>query len=351
MTDIPVPGKKKKIFYIKIFLDIFLSVIWTVLMVYRITGAFWHEWIGLFAIGLIVIHNLLNASWIVRMSRMIFTSRFTISSFRYIIAFLLLVLTLFSGFSGILIAKKIVFPISASDYSLWIFLHHLSSYALIIIISIHIGIHGKMVISICRNIFRIKNDSKTRKFILRVLALAVMMWGVKASLEYKIPLPSEPGDNKIHTKKSSGSDSWLTLKPEETTGTQAADKELQDKEDLEKPDITVDNAAELEDFLSNLYCTGCHRHCSLLAPQCVTGDIQAETATEEFEAGNDITEMEETVASGTLSLETFSSGNGSTKESASLLDIVPIMGFWILGAHYFVRLADHRKSVSPKKKN
>lgn len=356
MTNISPQIKTNRRFYIKILLDILLTAIWTVLMVYPLTGAFWHEWIGLFAIGLIIIHNLLNLSWIIRMTKKILTSRFTMSSFKYIISFLLLLLMLFSGISGILIAKKIAFPIYASDYSLWVYLHHLSSYLLIILISIHIGVHGKMLLSVCRKTFKIKSDSRARSIILKILALAIMIWGMKASVEYKIPLPDDSDGENVHKTKTFKSNTSQPVKTETSgetevkQGTESTGKDPSEEEETQPADDTTNQAAALEEFLSNLYCTGCHRHCSLLAPQCVTGDIQAESAIVEFEetyqneAGTVSAETE------TLVLETFSAGNESTEDRASLMEIAPIMSFWILGAHYAVRLVDYGRSDSRKKK-
>jgi len=330
MTDISPQNKKTRIFYIKILLDIILTAIWTILMVYPLTGAFWHEWIGLFAIGLIIIHNLLNISWIIRMTRKIFTSKFTMSSFKYIISFLLLILMLFSGISGILIAKKIAFPIYASDYSLWVFLHHLSSYLLIILISIHIGVHGKMLLSVCRKTFKIKRDSRARSIILRILALAVMIWGVKASVDYKIPLPVDSDEVKVHKTKTFKSNTWQTVKTETTEPsgeTTSTGKDPSNEDETQPSDDIINHDAALEEFLNDLYCTGCHRHCSLLAPQCVTGDIQAESAIEEFEVQYQSDSTTVSAVTDTLTLETFSASNGSTEDRASLLDIAPIMGF------------------------
>jgi hypothetical protein len=347
MADSSVQTKKKKILYFKILLDILLTIVWAILMVYPLTGAFWHEWMGLFAIGLIIIHNLLNFRWIINMSKKIFVSKFTMNSFKYIISFLLLILMLFSGVSGILIAKEIAFPIYASDFSLWVYLHHLSSYALIILIAIHIGIHGKMLLSVCRNTFKIKRDSKTRSIVLKILALAIMVWGVKASLEYRIPVPADSNATKENNVKTTKSITSQTQKSEETGETGKTDP---GEDETQPSDDSADKEAALEEFLSDLYCTACHRHCSLLAPQCMSGEIQAEDAILEFEAQYQSEAGEVGAVTQTLPLETFSAGNSSAEDRATLLEIAPIMGFWILGAHYAVRIVDYGKSCSSKKK-
>lgn len=365
MTKGSAQSNKHKFLYFKILLDILLFAVWAVLMVYPLTGAFWHEWIGLAAIGLIVLHNLLNIRWIVNMSKKIFVSKFTMNTFKYIISFLLLFLMLFSGLSGILIAKKIVFPIYASDFSLWVYLHHLSSYALIILISIHIGIHGKMLLSVCRNVFKVKRDSKTRSLILKILAVSIMVWGVKASLEYEIPLPHDSSVEKDNKTRTFGTKPSLPEEIESSGGTEATKEteisgsteateetgQTDPGEDETQPsDDAAAKEAALEEFLSDLYCTACHRHCSLLAPECMSGELQAESATLEFEAQYQSDAGNVDANTETLTLETTYSGRVSSEDSATLLEIAPIMGFWILGAHYVVRLVDYGKSGSSKKK-
>ncbi len=345
MSERSAKTDKKKTLYIKIMLDIILTIVWAILMVYPLTGAFWHEWIGLLAIGLVVIHNLFNIRWIINMGKKLFTSKFTMNSFKFVLSFLLLILMLFCGISGILIAKKIDFPIYASNFSLWAYLHHLSSYALIILISIHIGIHGKMLLSLCRNTFKWKRESRTRSIVLKILALLIMAWGVKASLEYKIPLPADSETSKEKNIKTIKSVTLQTKKTEETT---EPDKPDSGKDETQPSDDGADKEAALNEFLSGLYCTECRRHCSLLAPQCMSGEIQAEDATAEFEMQYQSEARETETFTETLPLETFSAGNRRAKDEATLQEIAPIMGFWILGAHYAVRIVDYTKSKSAR---
>ena len=44
----------------------------------------------------------------------------------------------------------------------------------------------------------------------------------------------------------------------------------------------ADNPPSLEDYLSNLFCSGCHKHCPLISPRCGRGAEQAEIAKEEY---------------------------------------------------------------------
>ena len=54
----------------------------------------------------------------------------------------------------------------------------------------------------------------------------------------------------------------------------------------DEPVITEEQAEEkpsLEEYLGNLICTGCGKRCSLLAPRCRKGEMQAQSAMEDYE--------------------------------------------------------------------
>ena len=59
-------------------------------------------------------------------------------------------------------------------------------------------------------------------------------------------------------------------------------------ESKKNPDVSssiienVPDSPSLNDYLNTLRCTGCNKHCLLTNPQCNTGRIQAEEATNEF---------------------------------------------------------------------
>ena len=170
-----------------------------------------------------------------------------------------------------------------------------------------------------------------------MLALGVIIWGLGAQLFYEITLPS-------------GTSSSKTTKKEETTSTQASDSDV----------------ATVEEYLGNLYCDGCHKHCSLLSPRCGVGENQAEEATNDYEAmyTNQVSDM---TVSYTSSLETIDTStdvasentlaiaesqsdtlidkltDGDISGAKGLCEVLPIMGFYIAGTHYTVKLIEARK--------
>ncbi len=322
---------------IKIAFDVLLAFLWIALMLYALTGSFLHEWAGLISLGLILVHLIVNANWIIQTTKRIFTSTFSKTKCKYILNIGLLILTVFTGISGILISKEIFTWIDVGNREVLVFLHHLSAYLTMIGISIHIGLHWDMMLFVFKKWFHIEKPSMIRNLVCKMLALGVIIWGLGAQLFYEITLPS-------------GTSSSKTTKKEETTSTQASDSDV----------------ATVEEYLGNLYCDGCHKHCSLLSPRCGVGENQAEEATNDYEAmyTNQVSDM---TVSYTSSLETIDTStdvasentlaiaesqsdtlidkltDGDISGAKGLCEVLPIMGFYIAGTHYTVKLIEARK--------
>ena len=127
--------KQKK----KILFDILLLALWAILMVYSLTGAYWHEILGLTLFVLTTAHLLINRRWLCAVTRRIFKTKFSITTVNYIVDALLLIFTLFTMASGVLVSIAL-FPLLASDnIELWVFLHGWSAYLSMVLVSVHIG--------------------------------------------------------------------------------------------------------------------------------------------------------------------------------------------------------------------
>ena len=327
---------------IKIAFDVLLAFLWIALMLYALTGSFLHEWAGLISLGLILVHLVVNANWIIQTTKRFLASKFSKTKLKYILNIGLLALTIFTGLSGILISKEIFTWIDVGNREVLVFLHHLSAYLTMIVISVHIGLHWDMMLSVFKKWFHIEKTSVIRNFVCKMLALGVIIWGLGAQLFYEITLPS-------------GTSSSKTTKKEDTVSTQASDS----------------NALTVDEYLGNLFCDGCHKHCSLLSPRCGIGENQAEEATRDYEAmyTNQTSDM---TVSYTSSLDTLDTSTDAATENTlaiaesqrnisttdtlfdkltegdisaaeGLFEVLPIMGFYIAGTHYTVKLIEARK--------
>lgn len=390
-----------KKFLIRLLLDAIMTVIMILLMEYHITGLFLHEVLGLAILATILIHNLLNTKWIVGIYRRIFYSRTKSSTNaentltsrklklpigKLILNLLLLIDTLVLGISGILISKEL-FPFLrlTKDTFLWKQLHTLSSYWMIILIGIHLGLHWKMIMGAARQIFRIKKPNQGRSIFLRIVAFLFAILGVKASFDrglYQNLVPFNAGNNKPKSEDSitehmmKGNDP----KPDGNSST-SGDK---GKPDGERPAYgrregsgkghghgntneertfteTPPSSEQSEsDYLDSLTCTGCGRRCSLLTPQCSTGESQAKQASayyQEYVAGdssstNDAAGDTAGDSSSTSDVADMSpnkislSFQGNNEDLCSLfLDYVPILSLFIAGSYYSLEIINKGKKI------
>lgn len=330
----------------KIAFDAVLAFTWIALMLYALTGSFLHEWVGLISFALILIHLAVNANWIVQTTKRFRASAFTKTKYKYILNIGLLFLTLFTGISGILISTEIFPWINVGDRPVLVFLHHLSAYVTMILISVHIGLHGEMILAVCRKWFHIEKPSILRNFVCKMLALGVVTWGLGAQLFYEITLPS-------------GSSSTETTKKEETTATTGfSSSETTKKEDTTSTSDSNNDVVTVSEYLGNLFCDGCGKHCSLLSPRCGVGERQAQEATIEYEeiyaqpttdltetTSGTVTQESQDIAQSAASISTSDTladklTEGDLSAASGFFEVAPIMGFYIAGTYYVVRIIE-----------
>lgn len=243
----------------KLFFDLIMALLWISLMIYSLTGAYWHEVLGLVAVGLFGIHIMYNIPKIKREIPRMFQVGKRKLRLRYGIDFALMFFGLFTGISGVLISKEILTSLDAANIPLWTMLHIWSAYIALGIIAIHIGQHMDMIVAVIAKLFK-QNPSfgKTAKSLWNLVIVGVVMYGFIANTNVELPSTSvaEATTDQVGTQDSVASQS------ESTT--------------------TTETAPTLTEFLSGLVCTACHRNCPLTAPQCGRGTEQVQSAEEEY---------------------------------------------------------------------
>lgn len=322
----------KKKFILKIGIDLILSVLLLVLMGYPATTLKIHEIGGIVFLVVIVVHLFLGFKWFQSIVKRIFHQKQTFLTYaKTVMSLLLLIDLLLTGISGILISRTVLTSISVSNTSLWTYIHNISAYAGVIIISIHIGMYWKVVMAFFRKLCRIKEVNVVRTWILRGLALLLAVLGVKSSFDRGIAAKFYPeGSNQTGMKeeKNSSNEDGQIVKNTTTTETDEAmirtvtyktsattDSAIvaSSAASTSNGDVSSDNArghfgggkggrgdgqqAERDfstdaptsgesenDYLGRLTCTGCGKRCSLLSPQCGRGMNQAEQASTYYES-------------------------------------------------------------------
>lgn len=242
----------------KLLFDLIMALLWIALMIYSLTGAYWHEVLGLVVVGLFGIHIIYNIPKMKNEIPRMFHSGKKALRRRYGVDFALMFFGLFTGISGVLISKEILTSFNAANIPLWTLLHVWSSYIALAIIAIHIGQHMNMIVAIVAKPFK-NNPTFGRVFksLWNIVIVGVVMYGFIANANVDLP------SNDMSEAATNQTDS-------------------QDTVTSQSPAATADTTPTLAEFLSNLTCTACHRNCPLTAPQCGRGDVQIQSAEEEY---------------------------------------------------------------------
>jgi hypothetical protein len=168
----------KKINYIKIILDLLMSLVFVLLFNKRaVAGLQFHEIAGL-TLGLaFIIHIIINFKWVKQITYKFFKSKINLKTrIGYIIDLLLLIDMMFIIGTGIAISQAL-FPGVFSGSAVSKILHTSLSYIALLLIGIHIGLHWGWVMNIFKNTLKISGRNKASKIITAVLAISIFAFG------------------------------------------------------------------------------------------------------------------------------------------------------------------------------
>ncbi len=286
--------------YFKIAFDVVMTVAFILAMSYSLTGGYVHEILGLALLAAFILHKIFNAKWICAVSKKIVNGeKVGINGIKYIVDVLLLICFIVTGISGILISDYIFSDITISNRSLWVYIHTVSSWSALIIMSIHIGLHWNMIIEAFKKMFKIQKPKRILGIISRLIALITMLLGLKASFDKSftekfVPV-SEKGVkannseslNETASSNDSSSDNsnGTNLNSANTAGISASNLSFHGGNSAGNYDFSSNppqDGESQDEYLSRLNCTGCGRHCPLISPQCGTGSQYAQQATEYY---------------------------------------------------------------------
>jgi len=342
-----------------------MTILFILLLNTVATGMEFHEIAGIVILALFIFHNLLNLNWIKGITKNVFKRKAnTKTIFMYVLDILLTISLTGTVLSGVFISRVLFTSLSVPFTEFWDAIHSPLAYLSLILISIHLGLHWQYIMASFRKMLGLKKDSVIRRRLSRLVALVIVLLGIKSSIENNIA-------GKIVPQLSL--DSVGTAKASDTT-ISAADLD-ENSDGVQVASSVTESTQSLEDYLGSLHCTGCHKHCSLLSPQCSVGVKQAQeaktayyasisaadTATPTATATAAPTSKAEVTSTPNKTKTTTSSGTtGTTSGMTTQLsviswtnsmfdtfaDYVPIMGVWIAGVHYFIMAKERSKKAS-----
>ena len=295
MPDNGMEGYMKKAHY-KLIFDIGLTIIVVLLMKIVYTGMLLHEVVGLAAGVLFLVHKALNFKWIKCACRKLTAGHFKGRNLTLFVtgALMLLSVTVLLV-TGIGISQELFgLWYGNENLKMWIAVHHSSAYLSLILISVHIGLHWKTIMCMAKKAMKLNGKSRVRTYAARgsVLAMAVLgirglfLQDVGGNLLLPLQVPAGGGNSEEQDgaakafESATASDSAIVTEPTAESAGMGGITAL-----ASVTGVSADiQAAGLEDYLSGLICTACHKHCLLTSPQCFRGEEQAAEAETQYYA-------------------------------------------------------------------
>lgn len=169
----------KKINLIKVTLDIIMSIIFVLLFNKMVVaGLIFHEIAGL-AIGFFfILHLLPNWKWIKQVTLSLFAGKLSLKTkIGYLVNVLLLVFMTVIIVSGILISKALFTNLWAGGHVILKVIHISSSYASLMLIGIHVGLHWNWVMQLPKRMFKIPKNRRILAYIARLAVILILVFG------------------------------------------------------------------------------------------------------------------------------------------------------------------------------
>lgn len=299
----------------KITIDVLMAILFIKLIDVFATGLAFHEIVGLSTFALFILHTILNWSWVKSITLKLFSSKLKTSvKLKYSLN-----IFLFLGVSTIVITgvmiSEILFPSGTVKSEGLYFVHKWTSYLCLGLFAIHIVIHARYLVHSILKILTSLNQKSVRNTFLRLGAaslLAVLLYTrvisaftentdtivaqnyESATISYQATARTEdtaesldeyPASTQNNSTSSDSGDTSSSTNMSGSLSTSTVDTYITSSEiDTTFSDTTAIGATvTLSDYLSNLHCTVCHKHCSLLYPQCDKANREIQSATAEYQ--------------------------------------------------------------------
>lgn len=164
---------KNKKTCMKLLLDLAMLVIFVLLLHKMNFGVAFHEIAGLSVLGAFLLHLAWNWRWLYSVTKKFFSKNMRFRArLSWLLDFSLLVCFAIIGITGILISK-VVFPFSVPGN--WKTLHYFCTALAMILLGVHIGLHGSMIGSTTRNVLHL--PPKIAKILCICLTVAMVVLG------------------------------------------------------------------------------------------------------------------------------------------------------------------------------
>lgn len=262
--------------FIKIVVDIVMTVLFVSLLFAYNTGLAFHEIIGLSMLFLVILHLILNGKWIIRISNNLFNQDLKAKTvFMYFLDIGLLFSLLAIGVTGIMIST-VLFPIGESNPAI-VLIHKGTSYVAATMLAIHLALHLKYLARGFKKILSHLRTSNIKKALSGTFAIimiaGIVYYNVISTFDsYIPPVNSSPASTPANNPTQSS---------DIITPTPAPSAKKKEEATVGSSE-TASDVPGLTEFLSKMFCTICPKHCPLSNPQCGKSRSLIEEAKTEY---------------------------------------------------------------------
>lgn len=289
--------------YFKLFVDLFMGVLFVLLMNLNFTGLVFHEIVGTFIFVVFVTHIILNMNWIKAVGKRLTSDKIrTREKVKFFLSVAIFLSVITMGITGILISKCLFTSITINNSRIVYPIHKGAAMVSLSLLCVHIGVHLDYLIGAVKNI---KNGIKEKtgkkavlQFTLAIIILIALYMPISNYLENsssnEIAVFDNSNKEQFNPKNEKFNNEDEKYKPEDEEFKQKPPKR---EEETIQGDDNNDNVitgesgtsdTSLQDYLSKLNCNGCGKHCPLSNPRCNKGVMKAEQATEEYNNSNNV---------------------------------------------------------------
>lgn len=265
----------------KLILDAILLMLMIVLMDYSLTGGFLHELLGIVILAGFIIHVVINRKYYGAMIKAIKNGKAsTKSKVSFAVDVMLPIAAIVMLISSLAISQDL-FPGIAALFSgsLWVPIHIVCATVMLVCITVHVFMHAGMISAYIKKGAENATALKTRNALMRIMAFLFAVLVVKSSYSGMVDaaslLPSANNNDEELNQNNNKQNNELVIEGDDQTDDDGYVIEIE-------PEPEPEETSSLDDYLSTLYCNGCHRHCCLLTPQCGKGEQQASQAAADF---------------------------------------------------------------------
>ncbi len=163
----------KPVMKVKISIDAAMTLALLLLMAYGLVGEAAHEWLGMGMFALFVAHHILNRKWLLAVGKGKYTP---IRMVQTALAGLIFLCMVGSMISGIVLSRHVfAFLPRHGGYELAGKLHILCAFWGFVLMSLHLGMHWNMLLTMARKHLQ---PSKIRTWALRIAGYSFATYGV-----------------------------------------------------------------------------------------------------------------------------------------------------------------------------